>query len=282
MEIKQENKKFHFSFKHLILYILLILLGIICLMPFYIMIINSTHDNATLSTQLKLLPGNQFFENYKRLQGSANFWVGFKNSIIISTSATLLGAYFGGLTAYGFSKFDFKGKKFLFAVVLVALMIPPQLAILGFFQVCKFLHLINTRLALILPSIATANIVFFLKLYIDSYIPDSIIQSARIDGCGEFKIYNKIIFPIIRPALATMSIFTFISIWNSYLTPRIILTDKNKYTVPIITSLAKGTYQTDFGAIYVCVALSMIPIMIVFIFLSKYIIEGMTVGAVKG
>jgi multiple sugar transport system permease protein len=265
-----------------ILYILLILLALICFIPFYIMIINSTQNNGDLAAKLSFIPGRAFLDNYGRLDGRVNIWIGFKNSIIIASSATVLAAYFGSLTAYGFSKFKFKGNKILFAIVLVSLMIPPQLGLLGFFKIIKTLHLMNTRMALILPSIATANIVFFMKLYIDSSVPDSLIEASRIDGCGEFRTFNTIVFPIIIPAVATMSIFTFIVNWNNYLVPMIVLNDEGKYTVPIMTAMAKGVYQTDFGAIYVCVALSMIPIMVVFLFCSKYIIGGLTVGAVKG
>lgn len=264
-----------------ILFIVLLIFALFCFTPFYIMIINATQSNADLAAKLSLIPGKEFFNNYNRLSNRVNIWVGFKNSIFISTLATLFAAYFGALTAYGFSKFNFKGNKVLFAIVLGSLMIPSQLGVLGFVKVCKFLHLLNSRWALIIPSIATANIVFFIKMYIGSYVPDSLIEAARIDGCSEFKIFNKIVLPIITPAVATMSIFTFIGTWNSYLIPLLVLNDESKYTVPIMTALAKGVYQTDFGAVNVCVALSMIPIMIVFLFCLKYIIGGLTIGAVK-
>lgn len=281
-KVETKKRKVKFSFSKIILYIFLVLLAVLCFTPFYIMIVNSTHDNATLASKLSLLPGKAFFENYQRLQSRVNIWTGFKNSILISASSTALAAYFGAMTAYGFSKFKFKGDKVLFAVILLALMIPAQLGLLGFFKVIKVLGLPNTRLALILPAIAAPNIVFFIKAYMDSAVPDSLIEAARIDGCKEMTIFNKIVLPIVVPAVATMSIFTFIGSWNSYLTPLVILNDESKYTVPIMTALARGVYQTDFGAIYVCVAMSMIPIIIVFSFCSKYIIGGLTMGSVKG
>ncbi|WP_139905576.1 carbohydrate ABC transporter permease [Clostridium thermarum] len=281
-QIRRTKSIKNISFTKTLLYIFLIVLAVICFTPFYIMIINSTHSNADLASKMSLLPGTSFFENYKRLQDRVNIWTGFRNSIIISTSTTALAAYFGALTAYGFSKYRFRGQKLLFALVLVALMMPAQLGLLGFFKVIKVLGLPNTRLALILPAIATPNIVFFIKSYMDSAVPDSLIEAARIDGCGEFKTFNRIILPIVTPSIATMSIFTFIGSWNSYLMPLIVLNDESKYTVPLMTALAKGVYQTDFGAIYVCVAISMVPIMIVFCFCSKYIIGGLTMGSVKG
>lgn len=265
----------------IVAYILLILLAILCFAPFYIMIINCTESNADLASKLNWLPGNQFFENYARLSKRVNIWVGFKNSLIISFASTALAGYFGALTAYGFAKFKFKGQKVLFALVLASLMIPPQLGMLGFIKVCNVVGMMNTKWALIIPAIASANIVFFVKQYISSTVPDALIEAARIDGCGEFAIFNKIVLPIISPSVATMSIFTFISSWNSYLIPLLIFNDESKYTVPILTALAKGTYQNDFGAVDVCVAMSMLPIMIVFLFCSKYIIGGLTVGSVK-
>ncbi|OPJ61551.1 carbohydrate ABC transporter permease [Clostridium oryzae] len=277
-----KTKKKKFSFSRLILYIFLIALAVISFVPFYIMLISSTQTNTGLASRLSLIPGTQFLANYHRMMARVNIWTGLKNSILVSTSATVLAAYFGALTAYGFAKFKFKGNGLLFAVVLVALMVPPQLGILGFYRVCRFLNIVDSRWALILPAIATANIVFFIKLYIDSTVPDSLIEAARIDGCGEFKIFNKVILPIIVPSVATMSIFTFITSWNTYLTPLIVLNSEEKYTVPLLTALAKGVYQTDFGAVYVCITMSMLPIMIVFLFCSKYIIGGLTVGSIKG
>ncbi|AOT69312.1 carbohydrate ABC transporter permease [Geosporobacter ferrireducens] len=265
----------------IILYFLLILLAILCFLPFYMMMINSTHTSNDIATQLNILPGNAFTNNYRRMMESVNMWQGFKNSLIISVSSTALAAYFGALTAYGFSKYKFKGSKVLFGILLGSMMFPSQLGLIGFFKVCSELNLINKHLALIIPAIANANFAFFVKLYIDAAVPNEIVESARIDGCGEFKIFNKIVIPIITPSIATMSIFTFIASWNSYLVPLVVLYDEQKYTVPILTAMAKGVYRTDFGAVYVAIAMSMVPIMIVFAFCSKYIIGGLTAGAVK-
>jgi multiple sugar transport system permease protein len=245
------------------------------------MIINSTHDSADIASKLLLLPGRYFKENYTRMMNSVKFWVGFKNSLIISISSTVLSAYFGALTAYGFSKYRFRYKNVFFWILLGSMMVPSQLGLIGFFKVCSAFKLIDKHIALIIPAIANANLVFFVKLYIDSTVPDSLIECARIDGCGEFAIFNRIALPIASPAIATMSIFTFITSWNSYLTPLVVLYNENNYTVPLMTAIAKGVYRTDFGAVYICIAMSMIPIMIMFAFCSKYIISGVTAGAIK-
>ncbi len=265
-----------------ILFILLTLLAIVCFFPFYIMIINSTQTNAVLSQQLALVPGGEFINNYLRMNELVHIWTGFKNSLIIAVSATALSGYFGALTAYGFAKFKFKLSKPLFAVVLSSIIVPPQLAIVGFYDICNKLHLVNSFGSLIIPAIANASLVFFVRYYIQDAVPDSVLESARLDGCGELKIFNRIVLPMIIPSIATMSIFTFVNLWNSYLIPLFMLSDDDKYTVPIKVALAKGVYQNDYGAVYSGIALSIIPIMIVFSFCSKYIIGGLTAGAVKG
>ncbi|HEX9061862.1 MAG TPA: carbohydrate ABC transporter permease [Clostridia bacterium] len=265
-----------------ILFILLALLAFVCFFPFYIMIINSTQTNAVLSQQLALVPGGEFINNYLRMNELVHIWTGFKNSLIIAVSATALSGYFGALTAYGFAKFKFKLSKPLFAVVLSSIIVPPQLAIVGFYDICNKLHLVNSFGSLIIPAIANASLVFFVRYYIQDAVPDSVLESARLDGCGELKIFNRIVLPMIIPSIATMSIFTFVNSWNSYLIPLFMLSDDDKYTVPIKVALAKGVYQNDYGAVYSGIALSIIPIIIVFSFCSKYIIGGLTAGAVKG
>lgn len=267
----------------IVLYVFLVLLAVLCLLPFYIMIISATHTSEDIATKLLLLPGNAFMDNYTRMISTVQyFWLSYKNSLVVAISGTVLSAYFGSLAAYGFAKYKFKGNKILFWLVLCSMMVPIQLGIIGFFKVVQASHfMVNSHLALIIPAVANANLVFFVKLYIESAVPDSIIESARIDGCGEFRIFNKIVIPMIVPSMATMSIFAFITSWNNFLTPLIVLYDEKKYTVPLMTAMAKGVYRTDFGSVYTSIALAVVPIMIVFAFCSKYIIGGLAAGAVK-
>lgn len=263
------------------LYAFLIALAILCFMPFYLMIMNATHTSAEISQKLNLRPGGAFAENYRVLSESVKVWVGFRNSIIVSGIGTALSAYVGALTAYGFSKYKFAGNNLLFWVILGSMMIPPQLGIIGFFTICSKLNLIDNLLALILPMMANAQLVFFVKLYMDSAVPDSLIEAARIDGSSEFGIFNRIILPVCVPSIATMSMFTFISSWNNLITPSIVLQSESNYTLPLFTVMAKGVYRTNFGAVYAAIAISIVPIMVAFAFCSKYIIGGITAGAVK-
>lgn len=263
-------------------YIFLIILTLICLVPFYIMIIDATHTNGEIASKVWILPGAALLDNYHRLLESVPIWKGFANSLFIAVAVTAVSGYFSALTAYGFSRYKFKGNKMLYAIVLGSMMIPMQLGFIGFYQLISKMHLLNSYIPLIIPSIANASSVFFIKGYTDGAVSESLIEAARIDGCNEFSIFNKIGLPLIMPSVATMSIFTFIGTWNNYLTPLILISDMDKYTLPIMQVVAKGVYKTEFGAIYTCIAISVVPIMIAFAFLSKKIIGGLTIGGVKG
>ncbi|MPQ31608.1 carbohydrate ABC transporter permease [Clostridium estertheticum] len=280
--LKNDNKEIGQIISKTVLYIALIALAILCFLPFFIMIINATHTNGEIATTLSLTPGTSLMANYHRLLESQPIWNGLVNSVVIAIAVTAVSGYFSALTAYGFSKFRFKGNKILFWVLLGTMMIPTQLGMIGLFQLVKKLGLLDSYLPLIIPAIATPASVFFIKGYTDGAISRSLIEAARIDGCSEFKIFNRIVLPLIFPSVATMSIFTFIQTWNNFLIPLILLFDPTKFTLPIMVMLARGTYQTEYGAVFAGVAISIVPIMIAFIFLSKKIVGGLTVGGVKG
>ena len=265
----------------LFLYIFLIVLAVICFTPFYIMIINATRSTQAINLGVSLLPGKAFLDNYRTMLTSLPIWKGFLNSLTIAIPSTILAGYFGALTAYGFSKFRFKGSRILFWVVLATLMIPPQLGIVGYFQLTVKLHMINTYWALILPTIATAATVFFIKMYIDANVDFALIEAARVDGSSEFRTFNTIVLPIAFPAVATMSILNFIFSWNNYLTPLVLLFDQNKYTLPIMITLVKGQFKQNLGAQYVAVTIAIVPILLAFTIFSKYIIGGISAGALK-
>ena len=273
------NSKFRMS--TITINIFLILLAVICVLPFYMMIINATHSNGEITKGLNLIPGKYLIDNYIRMSASTNIWGGFFNSLIIAVSSTALNAYFSALTAYGFSKYKFKGNNLLFMFVLGTMMIPGQLGLIGFFQLNKILGTLNTFIPLIIPSIATAGTVFFIKQYMDSSIPNTLIEAARIDGCSEFRTFNKIILPLVTPCIATISIFNFVGSWNNFLVPMVFLFDKDMFTLPILIANLRGVYARDFGATYLGIAISVVPIMIVFACLSKYILGGLTMGSVK-
>lgn len=271
----------NFKTSVIFLYIFLILLAVICYLPFYIMIINGTRTTTQINLGLSLLPGKGTAENYVKMQESMNIWRGFLNSILVAVPSTLFAGYFGALTAYAFSKFRFKGNRILFWLVLATMMVPTQLGLVGYYQLAGKLHLIDTLWALILPSIANAGTVFFLKMYIDANLNNTILEASRIDGGNEFYIFNKIVFPIIMPGVAMISILNFVFYWNNYITPLALLNSKSKYTLPILIALVKGTYKQNIGSQYLAIGISIVPIIISFMFFSRYIISGVAAGAIK-
>ncbi|GGE49393.1 sugar ABC transporter permease [Pullulanibacillus camelliae] len=270
------------KWSHVIIYVLLIVLAIICVVPFYIMIIYGTHTNAEIASKFIFLPGRSLVENYQSMMENVNIWRGFMNSLIISCCSTALTLYFGALNAYGFAKFNFKGNKILFWFVLATMMVPQQLGLVGTFRIMYLLHLLDTYASLILPAAANAFAVFFVKQFIDGTIPNEIIESARVDGAGEFKTFNRIILPMLVPALAALGIFSFIGSWNNFMGPLVLLFSNEKYPLPLLVQLLQGYYGTNYGVQYLGVALSVLPIIIVFAIFSKRIIGSVAIGAVKG
>jgi len=265
-----------------ILYIFLIALAFISILPFYMMIINSTHSNVEISQRVWVTPGNQLVENYRIIQAKVNIWRGFLASVIISVPSILLAAFFSTMTAYGFAKFNFKGKNTLFWFILSTMMIPQQLGLIGYYSLINKMGLIDSYLPLILPMAANAAMVFFIRSYIESSISTSLIEAAIIDGAGEWYIFIRLIFPLALPSIATMSIFTFIAKWNDLITPMVLINTAERFPMPVVISNIRGLYETNFGAIYLGITISIIPILIVVVSFSKSIIRGLTMGAVKG
>lgn len=264
-----------------VVYVFLFSLFSLCVVPFYMMIMDATHTNKEILTHIQLLPGNAFGQNFTKVTGRINFAQGFANSIFVATLSTALTAYFGALTAYGFSKYNFKGKSILFIIMLITMMLPEQVSIVGLFKLMGFLRLVDSHFSLILPSLVCAGMTFWIKQYCDSTVPNEIIESGRIDGAGEFYIYHRIVLPLLVPAIACMAIFTFISNWNSFMTPLILLFSPQKFTMPLLMTAFTGQLTNDYGAFYCGLTIATVPIIVVYLIFSKYIISGLTFGAVK-
>ena len=278
----------------IITYLLLIFLLLLCVIPFYLMLINMTRTNDEINRGISLIPGTAVIKNFQNLLlgrqdavtgirgGALNIWRGFINSLLVATCATVLSAYFSALTAYSFAVYRFAGKKILFGLILTVIMIPNTVSLIGIYKLITGLGMQDTYWPLILPAIASPFSVYFLRQYIIGVLPNSLIEAARIDGAGELKIFHQIVFPIIVPGIATVSIFYFLSSWNSYLLPLTVLNSQDLYTLPLlIQQLNTSTFNRDLGTLYAGVAVSVVPILIAFAFLSKYIIQGLAEGSVK-
>ena len=208
---------------------------------------------------------------------------GILNSLIVSSSSAALCTYFSALTAYGLYAYNFKLKKFAFTFIMAILVMPTQVTAMGFLRLMTNMGLYDTLWPLIIPSIASPAVFYFMYSYLKSSLPLSLVEAARIDGSGEFHTFNRIVLPIMKPAIATQAIFSFVTSWNNLFTPLVLLTDKSKYTMPIMVSLLRGDiYKTEYGSVYLGLALTVLPLIVVYLLLSKYIIAGVALGGVKG
>ena len=278
-----KNKKF--SPYKIFIYVVCIFLAVLSIFPFWVMIVNSTRSTTEIQQHaLAFIPSSYLINNFKILTGkSFNPMVGFMNSMIISTGATACAVYFSTLTAYALVVYKWKLRQPFFTFIMAVLMIPTQVVGIGFYQFMYKIGMTNNLLALILPSIAAPSMVFFMRQYMLPALPIDIINSARIDGSKEFATFNRIVLPIMKPAIATQAIFTFVQSWNNLFLPLILLTKQENYTVPIMVSLLNGDiYKTEHGAVYMGLTLTVLPLFIVYFSLSKYIIAGVALGGVKG
>lgn len=266
-----------------VIYFFLVILVIICFVPFYMMIINSTRSNSEILRGFSLLPGSSMMDNYATLDSYINIWIGFRNSFFVAICVTILNAYFSALTSFALVVYDFKWKNAIFIFFIVMMMVPGQLGLIGLYDLADTLGMLDSYWPLIIPAIAAPFTVFFFRQFLITTMPMSILESARIDGAKETYMFHKIVLPILMPAIATMGIFTFIGSWNNFLVPLVIIRSPRLYTMPIMIRQLQGSpVATNMGAIYLGIAISVVPIMIAFLFLSKYIINSITAGAVKG
>ena len=263
----------------------LIMLSFMCLFFFYVLIINATRSHAELQKGFSALPGKYFFTNLKNVANDGSFpmFRGILNSLIVSGCSAALCTYFSALTAYGLYAYDFKGKKVAFTFIMAILVMPTQVTAMGFLKLVTNMGMYDSLLPLIIPSIASPAVFYFMYSYLQSSLPISLVEAARIDGSGEFKTFNHIVLPIMKPAIAVQAIFTFVGSWNNYFVPALIIQSKNKMTVPILIATLRGAdyMNFDMGKIYMMITVAIVPIIIIYLLLSKYIIAGVTLGGVK-
>ena len=270
----------------IVVYAILIFLSILCLFSFVMLFINASRSNGQLQAGFTLIPGGHMLENFRNAwtDSSINIPRGLLNSFIVAACTAVLTTYFSALTAYGFQAYDFKGKKFLFGFIMAIMVIPSQVSASGFVQICYRFGLTNNYWVLILPGVAAPIVFFYIKQYMESNLPMEIVDAARVDGCGEFRTFNFIILPMLKPALAVQLIFSFVQSWNNYFLPSLLLTKAEMKTVPImIAQLRSADYSKfDMGKVYMFILLAILPVLVVYIILSKSIIKGVTAGSVKG
>ena len=285
MEEYKTSKGLGMHARKTIAYIVLILITFFCLIWFYILFVNATRSHGELSRGFTPIPSHYLIKNWKGLcAGTLPVVNGMINSIIVSTCSAVLSVYFSTITAYAIHAYDFKGKKFMSTFILAVMMIPTQVTALGFLQLIGKLHMDDTFIPLIVPAIAAPVTYFYMKQYMESTLPLAIIEAARIDGSGEFRAFNSIVLPMMKPAIAVQAIFTFVSSWNNYFTPALVLHTDTKKTLPILIAQLRSAdfLKFDMGQVYVMIAFSIFPVIIVYLLLSKFIVGGVALGGVKG
>lgn len=282
--IKEENT-LGIRARRIIAHVVLIFMALLCLFWFYVLFINATRTNSEIMLGFSFLPGDMLVKNFKNLLADDSIPIvsGLINSLIVSGGSALLATYFSTMTAFAIHAYNFKFKNAIFTFILMVMMIPTQVTSLGFIKMLRDLDWTNQLWPLIIPSIASPTVFFYLKQYMQSCLPHSLLEAARIDGSGEFRTFNTIVMPLMKPAIAVQAIFTFVSSWNNYFTPALILTDLEKKTLPILLAMlrSKDWSTLDRGQVYMMISLSILPVIVVYMFLSKHIVQGLTVGSVK-
>jgi len=281
----KSNKRSGSLVGKIIIYAVCIFFAILSIWPFLIMFINSTRGSAEIQANaISLIPSSYLQANWEVFDGkSFNVWSGLRNSAIISIGSTILTIYFSTMTAYALVAYQWKMRDALFTFILCIMMIPTIVTSIGTYQFMYQIGLVNNLLALIIPAAAAPASIFFMRQFMVASFPLEILDSARVDGSSEFRTFNQIALPIMKPAMATQAIFTFVASWNNLFLPSILLTNSELKTLPVMVSMLKGDiYKVEYGAVYLGLTLTVLPLFVIYFMLSKYIIGGVALGSVKG
>ncbi|MBR4763799.1 MAG: carbohydrate ABC transporter permease [Lachnospiraceae bacterium] len=282
----KQSKGLPIGVRRAIAYIVLIFMSILCLVWFYILFVNATRSKGELTRGFTPIPSTHLIENLSNgvFHGTLPFVRGMLNSLFVAGCSAALCTYFSTMTAYAIHVYDFKMKKFMSTFILAVMMIPQQVTALGFLQLVGRMKLEDNFIPLIVPAVAAPVTYFYMKQYMESTLPLSLVEAARIDGSGEFRTFNSIVLPLMKPAIAVQAIFTFVSSWNNYFTPALILHKDKMKTLPILIAQLRSAdfLKFNMGHVYAAIAFSIFPVILVYLFLSKYIVGGTTLGGVKG
>jgi cellobiose transport system permease protein len=271
-----------FKWKSILLHIGLIAGLILSIFPFYWLLVMATRTTSDIySFPPKLWFGPHLLDNVSRVLSSIDFFGAFWNTLFVASACTLLVLFFDSLAGFTFAKFQFPGKKWLFVLLLATMMAPAQLSLVPSFVIMAEFGWVGTYKALIIPGMVNAFGIFWIRQYAQESVPSELLDAGKIDGCGFFRLYWNISLPILRPALSFLAAFTFIGVWNDYLWPLIILNDENKFTLQVALSSLNGIYTTDYSMVIAGTLLAVIPLIVMFLFISKQFISDIAAGAIK-
>ena len=266
-------------------YIVLVILAFLSLFPFFILIVNATRSHVQIQNGFSALPGAFFGKNIVNLFSNKNIPIlqALFNSVYVSLMTAVLTTYFSSMTAYGIYMYRFKGRKGAFTFIMAVMMVPTQVSTLGFIKLLTTLHMMDNLVSLYVPAIAAPIVFFYIYQAMESTLPYSIVEAARVDGCNEFRTFNTIVIPMMKPSIAVQAIFSFVSSWNNFFVPALVISSKQKKTIPIlIAQLRSADYSKfDLGQVYMQICIAIIPLIIIYLFLSRSIVSGATAGGVK-
>ena len=283
----EEKQKGGVKSRRTFAYVVLGIFSFLCLIWFYLLLINSTRSNSELGKGFTLIPSTHLFQNLNNamFHSSQDIVRGMLNSLIVSSCAAGLCVYFSAMTAYAIHAYEFKFRNLIFSVILAIMMIPTQVTALGFLELVRSMNLMDNFIPLIVPAIASPIVFFYMKQYMESALPLELLEAARIDGAGEIRIFNTIVIPLMVPAMAVQAIFAFVANWNNYFTPALVLRKKAEMkTLPILIAELRSAdfLKFDMGQVYATIAFSIFPVIVIYLILSKYIVGGLAAGSVKG
>lgn len=285
IETNETKKGMGIHARRILAYIVLILVSFLCLFWFYVLFVNATRSHGELTKGFTPIPSTYLLKNWQGVMaGTLPIVRGMFNSLFVALCSAALCTYFSTMTAYAIHVYDFKIKKFMFTFIMAVMTIPTQVTALGFLQLVSDMKLEDNFIPLIVPAIAAPVTFFYMKQYMESALPLSLVEAARIDGSGEFRTFNTIVLPLMKPAIAVQAIFTFVSSWNNYFTPALILHNDKMKTLPILIAQLRSAdfLKFDMGQVYVTIAFSIFPVIVVYLILSKFIVQGVAMGSVKG
>lgn len=285
IETNETKKGMGIHARRILAYVVLILVSFLCLFWFYVLFVNVTRSHGELTKGFTPIPSTYLLKNWQGVMaGTLPIVRGMFNSLFVALCSAALCTYFSTMTAYAIHVYDFKIKKFMFTFIMAVMTIPTQVTALGFLQLVSDMKLEDNFIPLIVPAIAAPVTFFYMKQYMESALPLSLVEAARIDGSGEFRTFNTIVLPLMKPAIAVQAIFTFVSSWNNYFTPALILHNDKMKTLPILIAQLRSAdfLKFDMGQVYVTIAFSIFPVIVVYLILSKFIVQGVAMGSVKG
>ena len=256
--------------------------GLMMLAPFYFMFVFATHSRTDIfNLPPPLFFGDHFFENLKILTTRLPFWRNLGWSVYVALASTTLTLLFCSMGGYAFARLNFRFKDALFALVMATMLLPSFMSMIPSFMVMDALGWIDEHRALYIPGAASAFGIFLMRQFVDSAVPRDLIEAARMDGCGEFGIYWRIVLPLLKPALGTLGLVTFISSWNNFVGPLVVMRSVEQYTLPLALRSLQNPVNTEWGALMAGSAIATVPLIILFALSSRQLIAGLTAGSVK-